>query len=233
MKFSEFCQKNAVAVALLAAIVALGFITCNYFFPAEKTVYAGNSSGPRHRFFERYRMPRRSEAYVAKYRELVSLLAAQAKLAEEGHKAGNVSIGKLLADRRDLALAQVELLRLEGGHRFSLGAVEALVNLKFAEQIEQQDKQMHQAGSLGLDGYNRSRIALAEAELKVMENQRFLRRNEAYAKLAAEFAADKCNVDTLNALIEAETTWPEHRRGPEGAPQPEEKTAEEAPAVQK
>ena len=102
MKFSEFCQKNAVAVALLAAIIALGFSVYDHFL-FEKPVIAvapapggarfgGGPGGPGGgRFgggFGRNRAPRRSEAYLAKFREIVSLREQEAKLAEDTGPAG-------------------------------------------------------------------------------------------------------------------------------------------------
>ncbi|MDR0932390.1 MAG: hypothetical protein LBM70_05145 [Victivallales bacterium] len=215
MKFADFCQKNAVAVALLAAIIALGFSLYNSFCPTAMVNVAESIrvEEPRRSMGERFRMPRHSEEYIAKYKDLVALLTEQVKLDSDGYKSGTIPPGKLLADRRDLALAQVALLRLEENRR-NPGAVEALIKVKFAEQIEQQNKQLQTNGKLSLCDYNQSRIALAEAELDAIRSRRFLRKNPEFTKLSAEFTTDKCDLDTLKALVEAEIAPPPPAESP-------------------
>lgn len=243
MKFSEFCQKNAVAVALLAAIIALGFSVYDHFL-FEKPVIAvapapggarfgGGPGGPGGgRFgggFGRNRAPRRSEAYLAKFREIVSLREQEAKLAEEGYRAGGISIRDVYVGERDLALARLALMRMEGESRSSAGAAEALVNLKFCELLKQCDEEAYKSGGIDLKAYTQSKIALAEAELKMLKYENLLKRNETFAKLAGEFSAAKCNPEVLKALVEAESIRPVRRGGPgapdgmprpSGAPQP-------------
>lgn len=243
MKFSEFCQKNAVAVALLAAIIALGFSVYDHFLFEKPAIaampspgdarFGGSPGGPGGgRFgggFGRSRAPRRSEAYLAKCREIVSLREQEAKSAELEYKAGGIPLKDLYAARRDLALAQLALLRQKGESRSSAGAAEALVNLKFAELLEQYSEQEYKSGRLSLRVYDQSKIALAEAELKMLEYENLLKRNETFAKLAGEFSAAKCNPEVLKALVEAESIRPVRRGGPgapdgmprpSGAPQP-------------
>ena len=245
MKFSEFCQKNAVAVALLAAIIALGFSVYDHFLFDKPVVavapspgmsrFGGGPAGPggpgggRFGGFERNRAPRRSEAYLAKFREIVSLREQEAKLAEGGYRAGGISIRDVYVAERDLALARLALMRMEGESRSSAGAVEALVNLKFCELLKQCDEEAYKSGGIDLKAYTQSKIALAEAELKMLEYENLLKRNETFAKLAGEFSAVKCNPEVLKALVEAESIRPVRRGGPgapdgmsrpSGAPQP-------------
>ena len=222
MKFSEFCQKNAVAVALLAAIIALGFSVYDHFLFEKPAVAAAPSpGGGRFSGFGRNRVPRRSEAYLAKFRQIVLLREHQVKSAELEYKAGRIPLKDLSAVQRDLALAQLALLRQEGESRSSAGAVEALVNLKFAELQEQYSEQEYKSGQLNLRAYNQSKIALAEAELKMLEYETLLNRNETFAKLVSEFSIGKCTLENLKALVEAESIRPERRGGPDGAPRPE------------
>ena len=245
MKFSEFCQKNAVAVALLAAIIALGFSVYDHFLFEKPAIaampspggarFGGSPGGPggpgggRFGGFGRNRAPRRSEAYLAKFREIVSLREQEAELAEGGYRAGGISIRDVYVGERDLALARLALMRMEGESRSSAGAAEALVNLKFCELLKQYDEAAYKSGGIDLKAYTQSKIALAEAELKMLEYENLLKRNETFAKLAGEFSAAKCNPEVLKALVEAESIRPVRRGGPgapdgmprpSGAPQP-------------
>ena len=242
MKFSEFCRKNAVAVALLAAIIALGFSVYDHFLFEKPAIaampspggsrFGGGSGGPgggRFGGFGRNRAPRRSEAYLAKFREIVSLREQEAKLADGRYRAGGISIRDVFVAERDLALARLALMRMEGESRSSAGAVEALVNLKFCELLKQCDEEAYKSGGIDLKAYTQSKIALAEAELKMLEYENLLKRNETFAKLAGEFSAAKCNPEVLKALVEAESIRPVRRGGPgapdgmprpSGAPQP-------------
>ena len=208
MKFSEFCRKNAVAVALLAAIIALGFSVYDHFLFEKPAVaampspggsrFGGGSGGPgggRFGGFGRNRAPRRSEAYLAKFREIVSLREQEAKLAEGGYRAGGISIRDVYVVERDLALARLALMRMEGESRSSAGAAEALVNLKFCELLKQYDEAAYKSGGIDLKAYTQSKIALAEAELKMLEYENLLKRNETFAKLAGEFSAVSCTAE--------------------------------------
>ena len=120
-------------------------------------------------------------------------------------------------------------MRMEGESRSSAGAAEALVNLKFCELLKQCDEAAYKSGGIDLKAYTQSKIALAEAELKMLEYENLLKRNETFAKLAGEFSAAKCNPEVLKALVEAESIRPVRRGGPgapdgmprpSGAPQP-------------
>ena len=150
-------------------------------------------------------------------------------LAEGGYRAGGISIRDVYVAERDLALARLALMRMEGESRSSAGAVEALVNLKFCELLKQCDEEAYKSGGIDLKAYTQSKIALAEAELKMLEYENLLKRNETFAKLAGEFSVGKCPPEILKALVDAESIRPERRGGPgapdgmprpDGAPQP-------------
>ncbi|MDR0932391.1 MAG: hypothetical protein LBM70_05150 [Victivallales bacterium] len=186
MRISEFFRKSAVVIAFLLAVVTLGLATYIHLHPKKVMALSVNNPGEvQPSTFERYRMPLRSAAYVMKYRELISLLATQVKLSATAHDAGKLPLGKLLADRRDLALAQVGLLKLGGKHR-SLGSGEAIMKLRFAEELERHNKQLYLSGKLDLPAYTKTQIELTEMELEILKSPRLFLHNQAHAKHTAK-----------------------------------------------
>lgn len=213
MKFSEFCQKNAVSVALLASIIALGFIAWDMNCPEKKsvTVQTGRHYDFRERFIERYRTPRRSEAYKEKYRELTELLAIQVKNTDAAYKSGNGVLSEMLKANREYIMARIELARMENDSRISLGAIEAMAEIHFLKRLLADQERAYQAGAIPISEINATRIAITRAELNLLSKERALRHNEAFTKLAGAVDWANCDDATLKALIEAETTIPEKR----------------------
>ena len=227
MSTEKKSEKLALYVALIASILALILTIVTYLVPPSGTLLAGfgpkmtppPSRGPGFRGpggpgapggGRMMRGASPSAAILQKYEEQIRILERLYQKAEaKGKSAENAE--ELQAALLRLDIGRLNRMRLQKGRRVSSSFADAYLAMKCAEQNWKRAEQMVKDGKLEKEKLDPVRLALNEAEIRLLETERRLNPEKvAEAKEAVREYPANLTEEQLETLLAAERRF----RGP-------------------
>lgn len=217
-------EKLALYVALIASILALILTIVTYLVPPSGTLLAGfgpkmtpppsrgpgfrGPGGPGGGRMMRGASP--SAELLQKYEEQIRILERLYQKAEAKAKSAE-NAEELQAALLRLDSGRLNRMRLQKGRRVASPFADAYLAMKCAEQNWKRAEQMVKNGKLEKEKLDPIRLALNEAEIRLLETERRLNPEKvAEAKEAVREYPAKLTEKQLEALLAAEQRF----RGP-------------------
>lgn len=226
MSTEKKSEKLALYVALIASILALILTIVTYLVPPSGTLLAGfgpkmtpppsrgpgfrGPGGPGAPGGRVMRGASPSAAILQKYDEQIRILERLYQKTEaKGKSAENAE--ELQAALLRLDIGRLNRMRLQKGRRVASSFADAYLAMKCAEQYWKRAEQMAKNGKLEKEKLDPVRLALNEAEIRLLETERRLNPEKvAEAKEAVREYPANLTEEQLEALLAAERRF----RGP-------------------
>ncbi len=226
MSTEKKSEKLALYVALIASILALILTIVTYLVPPSGTLLAGfgpkmtpppsrgpgfrGPGGPGAPGGRVMRGASPSAAILQKYDEQIRILERLYQKTEaKGKSAENAE--ELQAALLRLDIGRLNRMRLQKGRRVASSFADAYLAMKCAEQNWKRAEQMAKNGKLEKEKLDPVRLALNEAEIRLLETERRLNPEKvAEAKEAVREYPANLTEEQLEALLAAERRF----RGP-------------------
>ena len=226
MSTEKKSEKLALYVALIASILALILTIVTYLVPPSGTLLAGfgpkmtpppsrgpgfrGPGGPGAPGGRVMRGASPSAAILQKYDEQIRILERLYQKTEaKGKSTENAE--ELQAALLRLDIGRLNRMRLQKGRRVASSFADAYLAMKCAEQNWKRAEQMAKNGKLEKEKLDPVRLALNEAEIRLLETERRLNPEKvAEAKEAVREYPANLTEEQLEALLAAERRF----RGP-------------------